>query len=50
VEAVDLDHLLGDLHGDMRYDVLVEPGVVLFLGFPELRHAEAIRVGVPDVE
>jgi len=33
-EAVDFDYLLGDLYRHVRYDVLVEPGVVLRLGFP----------------
>src|SRR5882672_1819162 len=49
-DVVDLDHFLLDLHGDVRNDVRVEPGVVLLLRLPRLGDAEALRVFERDVE
>src|SRR3954454_19949222 len=48
--GVDLDNLLLDLHGDVRYDVVVEPGVVLLLRLPDLGNAKALGVLERDVE
>ena len=47
---MDLNNFLLDLHGDVRYDVVVEPGVMLLLRLPDFGNTEALGILERDVE